>query len=999
MEDIGIRGSALPRPVTQSKLPQIRPNRASTLAEPGAVANRSNGTASTAKRSSVVLSPSFNTSPQKPSASFSSTRANRASILFKPGFTMGSPTISQTKEESIDSMITSPTKQTSRILSSEKEPVQQRSQPSLSDRTTETLSSIPPSPSPAKRRQSGFFATESPGIPPSRAASALAYSRPPSQLSSGTAARYRDPPSPSKKSIPSYGRNHSVAGLATTIVDPALTTRRAISGGSGVKNSNVLGIQTGSRISAPIGLTKSAASNRPSMIGGKTMVNRPAETRSPVKDVFSNPPVRLAGSTVRGKPATTTLRNPPANGQPQMMGSRNTKSPIPDTQQSIIDRKIARSSQTLRNSIQQARMRRGKKPDGAFIPRMIGEDNLSTFGADMDAKYMDLQDSVHVNIIRKRTNMAKLDGKLNISMLCLSQLPKEVLSMYEGGIDEGGPAWYETVDLVRLNAADNELTELPENVFAKPGSTDEEPTERDASTGIFSGLEIIDLHENRLTHLPVNLGVLTQLTSLNLSRNNLQCSSVDIIAKLSSLRELRLSQNKLNGSLPPTIGDMQSLELLDMHGNMLTELPSSIGKLSVLKFLNVSENRITSLPFEAIFDLHLVELNVSKNKLSETLIPGNVSLVPYLQKLNLCSNSLIALAESKVDFPSLQFLDISHNRVSTLPNMSGWQSLTFLNAEENKISEIPTGFCNLKELTHADFGNNSLLELDDAIGSMEKLVALNLSNNPIRERRLPKLTIEELKTELKSRANGLPSASSDRGGITPQFSTFAQAMVWTVQGNTLDRANSKLKTVEKMDLEPLLHENIQQCILHHNQLQIIPQSLELLAHTLVSLDLSNNKLNKGPSFLLQPLNLPKLQTLNLTLNGLTTLHPLLENLEAPHLATLIITFNKITSLPTSPSLTSTFPALTKLVATNNKITLLDVDALRGLQVLDVSSNEIEMLPPQLALLEGTLRTLIVNGNKFRVPSWGVLEKGTEEVLRWCRRQIPKGEEGALEAEW
>ena len=685
-----------------------------------------------------------------------------------------------------------------------------------------------------------------------------------------------------------------------------------------------------------------------------------------------------------------------------MMGPRNTKSPTPDTELSIdenIDRKITHSSQTLRNTIRQARMRIEKRPDNAFIPRVIDEDGPSTFGMDIDAKHMDLQDSVHINIVRKRINMAKSDGKLNISMLCLSQLPKEVLSMYEGGSDEGGPAWYEAVDLVRLNAADNELTELPENVFATSGSADEGLTEHDASTGIFLGLEAIDLHENHLTHLPVNLGGLIRLSSLNLSRNNLQCSSVDVIARISSLRELRLSQNKLNGPLPPSIGEMQSLELLDIHGNALTELPSSLGKLSVLKHLNVSDNRITSLPFEAIFDLHLVELNVSRNKLSETLIPVNVSLVPYLQKLNLCSNSLIALADSKVDFPSLRFLDISHNRVSTLPNMSGWQSLTFLNAEENKISEMPTGFCNLKELTHADFGNNSLLELDDAIGSMEKLATLNLSNNPIRERRLPKLTTEELKSELKSRVHGLPSASSDRGGITPQFSTFTQAMAWAVQGNTLDRANSKLKTVEKIDLEPLLHENIQQCILHHNQLQTIPQSLELLAPTLVSLDLSNNKLNKGPSFLLQPLALPKLQTLNLTLNGLTTLRPLLENLDAPHLATLIVTFNKITSLPTNPSLTSTFPALTKLVATNNKIVSLDIDALRGLQVLDVSSNEIEALPPQLALLEGTLRTLIVNGNKFRVPSWGVLEKGTEEVLRWCRRQIPKGEEGAMEADW
>ena len=121
----------------------------------------------------------------------------------------------------------------------------------------------------------------------------------------------------------------------------------------------------------------------------------------------------------------------------------------------------------------------------------------------------------------------------------------------------------------------------------------------------------------------------------------------------------------------------------------------------------------------------------------------------------------------------------------------------------------------------------------------------------------------------------------------------------------------------------------------------------------------------------------------------------MRNLAAPKLTTLILPFNRLTTLPL---LCPTFPALSKLLAPNNALKELNVDGLDGLQMLDVSSNEIESLPPKLGMLQGKLRTLMVQGNKFRVPGWGVLEKGTDAILDWCRKKIPAGEEGSLDDE-
>ena len=657
--------------------------------------------------------------------------------------------------------------------------------------------------------------------------------------------------------------------------------------------------------------------------------------------------------------------------------------------------KVTASSQSLREAVAQAKAARrgptGSKKE-AFLPRAVKDDSLSSFGIDMDASILDVMDSTHVNILRKRINNAKVDGKLNIAALCLKEMPSEVLRMYDQDTSgEGGPAWYETVDLTRLIAADNEITELSEDALPDRASSDSaNEVYEDPPRGIFAGLESIDMHGNLLKGVPKNLGNLSRLTTLNLSRNQLTFSDFSIISQIRCLKDLRLAENSLSGLVPEVIGDLEDLEALDIHGNAVTELPSSLGKLSKLKILNVANNRLSTLPFEAIFDLPLSEIIASRNKLSGSFLPVNIPMVPSLQVLDISTNALTSVTEAEVQFPRLRSLNISNNRISALPDITTWSELATLNAEENKISEIPAGFTGLNSLKNADFSNNSLLQLDDAIGTMDNLAVFAINNNPIRERRLLKLGTTELKAELRDRATPMSPLSERSNGLLPL--DLSGALGWTVTRDTLDRSKTKLKAIERSDLEPIIHEGAKTFSAHHNLLQLIPSSLELLGSTLVTLDLSYNKLGVSDSYMTEDLPLPSLQSLNLTSCGMSTLNPLATHLSAPKLATLILPFNRVVALP---RLCEVFPALSKLIASNNAIKELDVESVRGLQALDVSSNEIERLPPQLALLQGQLRTLMVGGNRFRVPSWGVLEKGTEEILNWCRMKIPAGEEGAM----
>ncbi|KAG8010965.1 NADPH-dependent diflavin oxidoreductase 1 [Nibea albiflora] len=86
-----------------------------------------------------------------------------------------------------------------------------------------------------------------------------------------------------------------------------------------------------------------------------------------------------------------------------------------------------------------------------------------------------------------------------------------------------------------------------------------------------STLKVLDLHENKLTCLPEDIGTLTSLQILNVEKNRLK-------------------------ALPDSIGELRLLQTLNLKGNSLSELPSVVGSLRSLRTLDVSDNNIVQLP-------------------------------------------------------------------------------------------------------------------------------------------------------------------------------------------------------------------------------------------------------------------------------------------------------------------------------------------------------------------------------------------------------------------
>lgn len=463
-------------------------------------------------------------------------------------------------------------------------------------------------------------------------------------------------------------------------------------------------------------------------------------------------------------------------------------------------------------------------------------------------------------------------------------------------------------------------------------------------------------------------------------------SSLEIIVQLPNLTDLRMNGNQLAGPLPDSIGRLKTLESLDVHSNKLLTLPGSLCELVNLRILNVASNELATLPMKAIAGLPLVELQAAHNSLHGDLFLDAPRLWPRLQTLDVARNRLSSLVpDGKLELPTLRNLNVSNNRMTALPDISRWSELLNLQAENNQIIDLPMGFTTLKRLRTVNLDSNSIIKLDDHVGSMENLEILRVGNNPLRDRRYLTMSTDDVKADMRRRLE--PSQSDEAASLVDDVTD-----TWSLtKKTTLDLSSKGLEDINSDKLGTFLVANtVRHLDLQHNIFTSTPVCL-VLAQDLKTLDISNNQLEPA---LIAPLLLPQLNELILSNNKLTSFFPITSYLTAPDLRVLDVRCNRITG--SLPPLRQRFKNLNTLLAADNPITEISVDSLKGLETVDLSRNDIAHLPPEIGLLAGSLRSFCVSGNTFRVPRYTVLDKGTEATLAWLRDRLPANDGGVDE---
>lgn len=128
------------------------------------------------------------------------------------------------------------------------------------------------------------------------------------------------------------------------------------------------------------------------------------------------------------------------------------------------------------------------------------------------------------------------------------------------------------------------------------------------------------------------------------------------IANLRNLESLNLERNKI-ATLPPEVTELKKLKELYLPANKINQLPFSFGGLQSLRILALSFNQFEDFP--AISMPKLIVLDLSNNRLSS--IPESIGALRNLEFLYLQNNRIETLPESLFKMTKLKRLNLKGN--------------------------------------------------------------------------------------------------------------------------------------------------------------------------------------------------------------------------------------------------------------------------------------------------------------------------------------------------
>ena len=242
--------------------------------------------------------------------------------------------------------------------------------------------------------------------------------------------------------------------------------------------------------------------------------------------------------------------------------------------------------------------------------------------------------------------------------------------------------------------------------------------------------------------IPPALGDLTHLVLLDLPNNALTGSIPSALSKLSNLEEFDLRSNQLTGAIPSALGNLSSLREWALSGNALTgTIPAALGNLSNLTYLDLGENQLTGAIPTALGNLsNLTHLDLGSHAHSSNAltgpIPSALGKLSNLEFLDLRDNQLSgALPAALGDLSNLTYLDLSKNRLtgSILSEVGDLSSLRNLYLASNQLTgPISAALSKLSNLEFLDLAFNQLSgTIPPELGDLSNLTYLDLSNNQL----------------------------------------------------------------------------------------------------------------------------------------------------------------------------------------------------------------------------------------------------------------------------
>ena len=586
------------------------------------------------------------------------------------------------------------------------------------------------------------------------------------------------------------------------------------------------------------------------------------------------------------------------------------------------------------------------------------EANKNPFGKKKQPEPTPAQKSNKIMLMKLK--QARTNGTIDISNMKLNEIPPEI---FDPNVEIDGINWWEMVDINKLDASNNFLSE---NSF----------NDDNQSLSTMNYLIQLRFSNNQFSKLPISLYSLNNLKLLDMSNNKINYIDNEKFRALNSLVEIDFSKNKLR-EIPDSIQYLSYLEIAKFSNNEILNVPNGMGALTRLKRLYLDNNSIQFLPPQVFSNMiALEELYLFKNRLESINFNNNNSLfdnMKHLKFLDLHSNNLTYFCLFK-EMPVLDSLLLSYNQISRIEGINNCLNLTNLDVNNNKIANFPRDILQLKKLSTLNLQNNDLNEIPNALGLMNSLVRINIEGNPL-IRLIGKMrnsSTEELKNYLKTRITdkdleGTPMNKNDLYDINMNDK---ERIVSFINNKTLMMNNKKITELPIEEFQNSIQKNsLDKIDFSQNQIENIFtfQYILNLIQSLSDLNLSQNLIDKFPICIL---SLPNLKILNVSKNRIYKFpYDEITNTNISELKCsltyLDISYNRLDKIP---DVTGLFTSLSTLNISNNKIRTIDNILNMKFSLLDTfnaSDNQIDKIPFKIYKSIPNLKSFLFANNNIR----------------------------------
>ena len=183
----------------------------------------------------------------------------------------------------------------------------------------------------------------------------------------------------------------------------------------------------------------------------------------------------------------------------------------------------------------------------------------------------------------------------------------------------------------------------------------------------------------------------------------------DTLAQLQAGKLKGAKQLKLSAQLtefPAEIFELSdSLEILDLSGNALTDLPRDFNRLKKLRILFCSNNQFTHLPEVLGQCEHLSMIGFKANQINH--IPESAIPTRTLRWFIVTDNALTQVPHALGECSKLQKLMLAGNQLSNLPaSLANCHALELLRISANQFETLPDFLFDLPKLTWLAYAGN-----------------------------------------------------------------------------------------------------------------------------------------------------------------------------------------------------------------------------------------------------------------------------------------------------